>query len=61
MSEEPILLLSVQKSPEPKWPKVEKLYQIYRDYLIHEDDLMNQRSTWHLLIQGFLFATFGAL
>jgi hypothetical protein len=36
-------------------------YAIYRDYIKHEDDLLNQRSTWHLLIQGFLFATLGVV
>jgi len=38
-------------------PGLKRLYEIYRDYIKHEDDLINHRSTWHLLIQGFLFAT----
>ena len=37
------------------------VYQIYRDYMKHEDDLLNQRTTWLLVIQGFLFATLGVL
>ena len=37
------------------------LYNIYRDYMKHEDDLLNQRTTWLLVIQGFLFATLGVL
>lgn len=37
------------------------LYNIYRDYMKHEDDLLNQRTTWLLVIQGFLFATVGVL
>jgi hypothetical protein len=41
--------------------RADALYKTFRAYLEHEDDLINQRSTWHLLIQGFLFATFGAL
>ncbi len=41
--------------------RLKVLYDIYRDYMKHEDDLLNQRSTWHLLIQGFLFATLGVL
>jgi len=36
-------------------------YQIFRDYLEHEDDLLNHRSTWHLAMQGFLFAAVGVL
>jgi hypothetical protein len=40
-------------------PGLEKLYELYRDYIKHEDDLINHRSTWHVLIQGFLFATLG--
>jgi len=40
---------------------MKELYSIYRDYMKHEDDLINHRSTWHLLIQGFLFATFGVM
>jgi hypothetical protein len=42
-------------------PGLKRHYEIFRDYIKHEDDLINQRSTWHLLIQGFLFATLGVL
>ncbi len=45
----------------PEFDPLKDLYGIYRDYMKHEDDLINQRSTWHLLIQGFLFATFGVM
>jgi hypothetical protein len=41
--------------------RADSLYKIYRAYIEHEDELINHRSTWHLLIQGFLFATFAAL
>jgi hypothetical protein len=34
-------------------------YQIFRDYLRHEDDLINHRSTWHHTIQGLLFTALG--
>ena len=37
------------------------VHEMLRDYAKHEDDLINQRSNWHLLIQGFLFATFGVM
>jgi hypothetical protein len=45
----------------PHWEELLSLYYLYRDYMKHEDDLINQRSSWHLLLQGFLFATFGVL
>src|SRR5262249_26759673 len=34
-------------------------YKIFRDYLQHEDGLINQRLSWNFTIQGFLFATYG--
>ena len=36
-------------------------YGILRDYLQHEDGLINSRLTWSLTIHGFLFTTFGFL
>lgn len=36
-----------------------KLYEVFRDYLKHEDALVNNRLTWTLTIQGFLFAAYG--
>jgi len=36
---------------------VEK-YRVIRDYIIHEDNLINQRMTWMILIQSFLVAGF---
>jgi hypothetical protein len=45
----------------PHWEELSGLYDRYRDYMKHEDDLINQRSSWHLLLQGFLFATFGVM
>lgn len=38
-----------------------KLYETYRAYLENENDLLNHRTTWLLVFQGFLFATLGAL
>lgn len=37
----------------------EKLYPIYRQYLVNEANLINARLTWLLTIQGFVFATYG--
>ena len=34
-------------------------YEIYRDYLKHEDDLIHYRLTWGLTFHGFLFASLG--
>jgi hypothetical protein len=37
------------------------LYGKFRDYLEHEDDLINSRLTWSLTVHGFLFASYGIL
>ena len=34
-------------------------FKIFRDYMQHEDNLINQRVSWNSTIQGFLFATYG--
>jgi hypothetical protein len=34
-------------------------YKIFRDYIEHEDGLVNNRLLWNINIQGFLFATYG--
>lgn len=34
-------------------------FEIFRDYMIRENDLINHRLTWGLGIQAFLFAAFG--
>lgn len=36
-----------------------KYYQLTRDYIIHEDTLINYRLSWLLTIQGLLFAAYG--
>jgi hypothetical protein len=48
---------AVQASPTTltKWEH----FEIFRDYVKREDELINQRLTWNLAIQGFLFATYG--
>ena len=35
------------------------IYNVYRDYIKHEDNLINYRTTWLITIQSFLLATFG--
>lgn len=34
-------------------------FELYRDYLKHEDGLVDRRLTWTLTVQGFLGAAFG--
>ncbi len=38
-----------------------KLYDLFRGYLEHEDNLINSRLTWSLTVHGFLFASYGIL
>jgi hypothetical protein len=45
----------------PNFDKLCQLFGLYRDRMMHEDNLLNHRSTWHLVIQGFLFGTLGVL
>jgi hypothetical protein len=35
------------------------LYEGFRSYIRHEDDLTNNRMTWMLTIHGFLYASYG--
>jgi len=37
----------------------QEYFQIFREYRMCEQNLLNHRITWNLTIQGFLFATFG--
>jgi hypothetical protein len=37
----------------------QELYVLYRDYIKHEDELINARTSWMINIQSFLIATFG--
>jgi hypothetical protein len=37
------------------------LYNVYRDYMKHEDTLMNVRMTWFLTTQAFLFSCYALL
>lgn len=35
-----------------------ELFRIYREYVEHEDQLINHRTSWNLAIQSFLFAAY---
>jgi len=37
------------------------IYNVYRDYVKHEDTLMNVRMTWFLTMQAFLFSCYALL
>jgi hypothetical protein len=37
----------------------EEVFTLFRDYVKHEDMLINQRMTWMITIQSFLIAMFG--
>ena len=43
--------------PPPQGPNVD-LYSVFREYIKHEDDLINNRLSWNLTIQGFLFGAY---
>ncbi len=35
------------------------IYRIYREYVVHEDDLINNRVGWFIQLHSFLIATYG--
>jgi len=54
--------------PEPlkcsldnSYPDLASLYSMLREQIQHEDSLVNQRITWLLATEAFLFAGFGAI
>jgi hypothetical protein len=57
----PEIPLSERWTENAPFDELKELHKMYRDYMKHEDDLINQRSTWHLLLQGFLFTTLGVI
>lgn len=36
-------------------------YEIHRDYIKHEDSLINNRLTWLLVVQGLIFSAYSGL
>jgi hypothetical protein len=42
-----------------KVKRAEEIYSIFREYIQHEDNLINQRTIWLMSVQSFLIATFG--
>ncbi len=50
---------SVQASASSSKLSYHQHYKIFRDYIEHEDGLIDKRLLWNINIQGFLFATYG--
>jgi hypothetical protein len=48
-------------NPRRDLKRLQEMFCVYRDYIKFEHELQNHRSTWHLLMQGFLFATLGVI
>jgi hypothetical protein len=49
-------------SPQSNFPDHSKhleLFNLYRDYVRHQYDLINHRTTWYATMQAFLFGAFG--
>ncbi|AFY37151.1 hypothetical protein Lepto7376_0753 [[Leptolyngbya] sp. PCC 7376] len=38
--------------------KAQKFYELTREQIKHEDQLLNNRTTWLLVLQGFLFSAY---
>jgi hypothetical protein len=48
--------LQLQVAKQFRWDEDRaEHYRLFREYVQHEDDLINHRSTWHNTIQGLLF------
>ena len=48
-----------QDERQSPYEHAHNVYKAYRDYIVHEDDLVNQRTTWSITIQSFVIAIFG--
>ena len=42
-------------------PSLKDLYEITREHITHEDDLVNSRLTWFLVVQTLLFTAYGVV
>jgi hypothetical protein len=48
-----------ESPPSDTYPLLDtETYQIFREYLQHEDELANNRLSWMLTIHGFLYASY---
>ena len=44
---------------DPSFSQHARLYEIYRSYIVHENDLINNRVGWFIQLHSFLIATYG--
>jgi hypothetical protein len=51
--------MSQNNSSEESLDRYIRFYELFRSYVRHEDNLINNRLTWILTIHGFLYATYG--
>jgi hypothetical protein len=51
--------MSSDEKPRYGLTEAKQIYDLYRDYVKHEDELINRRLSWNLTLQGFLFAAYG--
>lgn len=61
MTAEKAVPLNVKPKPKPKalLPALDlDLYREYRAYVVHEDDLMNNRMNWFIQLHSFLIASY---
>ena len=42
-------------------PCMKDIYEITREHITHEDNLVNNRLTWFLVVQSLLFAAYGVV
>jgi len=54
-----VQLQTGKSPPSDTYPLLDtEIYQIFREYLQHEDGLANNRLSWMLTIHGFLYASY---
>ena len=50
-----------QSSSNETDPSAKDYFELFRDKIVHEDDLINNRTNWLLGFQGLLFTAYGIL
>ncbi|MCJ2067054.1 class I SAM-dependent methyltransferase [Methylobacterium sp. J-088] len=54
-----LAMKSIQTPDTRTVTEVNSIYKLHRDFLEHENNLVNQRTTWLMTTQSFLMAIFG--
>ena len=47
------------RTHEDDFTYANEMYKAHREYVVHEDDFVNQRTTWAITIESFVIAIFG--